>query len=201
MSSDEPVATNPTHARILETAWEHLRRHGEIASMRDVASACGLSRQAVYLYAGSRAGLLVQMVRHHDETSGIAVRFREATSSSPAGAALEATIRVWFGYVPDILPAARALMAAAFDDADARRALENRMDGMRSLFRVVVVKLAEEGVLDPSWKIERAAEALWCLTHFRAYDDLVVGRGWPPDRFVDMEVQLCRRLLLRPDGE
>lgn len=199
MSSGGPVATNPTHARILEAAWEHLRERGEIVSMREVADSCGLSRQAVYLYVGSRAGLLVQMVRHHDETSGTGERFRRALAFAPAVVALEATIRVWFDYVPDILPAARALMAAAFDDPDARRALEDRMDGMRSLLRTVVARLAEEGRLDPSWKIDRAAEALWSLTHFHTYDDLVVGRRWPRKRFVDMKVEQAQDLLLTSD--
>jgi AcrR family transcriptional regulator len=192
------VATNPTHARLLEAAWAHLRRHGEIVSMRDVARACDLSRQAVYLYAGSRAGLLVQMVRHHDEASGIAERFQQAVCLSPATAALEATIRTWFAYVPDILPAARALMAAASRDADARRALEDRMQAVRSVLRVVVARLADEGRLDASWEIDRAAEALWSLAHFRAYDDLVVGRGWAPECFVEMQVKQARSLLLAP---
>lgn len=164
--------------------------------MREVALASGVSRQAVYLYVGSRAGLLVQMVRHHDDTSGIGERFQEALRQSPATAALETTLRIWFDYVPEILPGARALMAAAFDDADARRALEDRMDAVRSVFRVVITRLAEEGKLKPSWKVERAAEALWSLAHFRAYDDLVVERGWPSRRFADMQVRLAKHLLL-----
>jgi AcrR family transcriptional regulator len=198
VSSEGPVATNPTHARILQTAWEHLRNHGEIVSMSEIARACGLSRQAVYLYVGSRAGLLVQMVRHHDDRSGLAGRFERATGLSPATAALEATLRVWFDYVPEILPAARALMAAAYHDADARQAMENRMEAMRFMLRGIVVRLLDEGRLDPSWKIDRAAEALWSLTHFRTYHDLVIGRGWSPGRFIDMKVREAENLLLAP---
>ena len=41
---------------------------------QDVARAAGVSRQAVYLHFGSRAGLLVAMARHHDRTSGFAER-------------------------------------------------------------------------------------------------------------------------------
>jgi AcrR family transcriptional regulator len=196
VSSDAPTATNPTHAHILEVAWEQLRNQGKIVSMRDVAHACGISRQAVYLYVGSRAGLLIQMVRHYDEASGVTERFQQALCHRPAVAALEATLRSWFDYVPEILPAARALMAAAYDDADARRALDDRMDAVRSMFRLVITRLESEGQLAPSWKIDRAVEALWSLTHFRAYDDLVVGRGWPPRRFADLQIRQARSLLL-----
>jgi hypothetical protein len=64
------------------------------------------------------------------------------------------------------------------------------------MFRVVIARLESEGRLATSWKIDSAVEALWSLTHFRAYDDLVVGRGWSPSRFADMHIRQARSLLL-----
>jgi hypothetical protein len=89
-------------------------------------------------------------------------------------------------------------MAAASREVDARRALEDRMEAVRSVFRVVVARLADEGRLDTSWEIDPAAEALCSLAHFRTYDDLVVGRRWAPACFVEMQVRQAGALLLAP---
>ena len=52
------------------------------------------------------------MARRHDVRSGFAGRAAEAGSLPPV-AALERLLRLWFAYIPEILPVARALEAAA----------------------------------------------------------------------------------------
>ncbi|HEX6195254.1 MAG TPA: TetR/AcrR family transcriptional regulator [Jiangellaceae bacterium] len=185
-----------TRAQILDVAWKLMTEHGVGVPMRDVADRVGISRQALYLHYPSRADLLTAMTRQHDVQSGIAQRFIAAAAAPSAVEALEAVIRTWFDYVPDILPVARALQAAAATDPAAAEAWWDRMTAATRPIRRVVERLHAEGVLDPSWETEAAVQFLWSLTHVRAWDDLVVHYGWSPEAFVERQTEAAKRILL-----
>src|SRR4029453_15797383 len=94
-------------------AWGLVRERGVGAvTVADIAAATGVSRQLLYVYFENRAGLLVAMARRHDVRSGFAGQAAKAAALPPVEA-LERLLRLWFGYVPEILPVARALEAAA----------------------------------------------------------------------------------------
>ncbi len=173
-----------------------MTEHGVGVPMRDVADRVGISRQALYLHYPSRADLLTAMTRQHDVQSGIVQRFIAAAAAPSAVEALEAVIRTWFDYVPDILPVARALQAAAATDPAAAEAWWDRMTAATRPIRRVVERLHAEGVLDPSWETEAAVQFLWSLTHVRAWDDLVVHYGWSPEAFVERQTEAAKRILL-----
>lgn len=164
--------------------------------MKDVAAEVGISRQALYLHFPSRSDLLRALTIHHDLASGIGERCARAQEAPTAEEALDALIRVWFRYVEEILPVARALHAAAATDADAETAWWEAMDRGLSNTRLLVQRLDAEGVLDPLWDLEEAAQMLWSLTHVRVWDDLVEHHGWDPGQFLDRQVEVARRVLL-----
>lgn len=190
---------NDTATRILDSAWALVAERGVDFAMKDVAAAAGVSRQTVYSHVGSRAGLFVAMARHHDAGAGIAGRFQAALAAPVGRRALSDTIRAWFGYVPTILPVARALWSAAATDEDAATAWWDRMEHVRIAIRGVIERLAEEGILDRRWTVAEATDILWSLTHPRVWDDLIGHRGWEPERFVDRQVEIAELILLVAD--
>src|SRR5262245_5389980 len=114
--------------------------------MAGIADAAGLSRQMVYVHFHSRAGLLTAMARDHDRRSGLAARVAAARELPPLEA-LERLIRDWLAYLPEILPVARALEAAAITGEAGGDAWRNRMDDLHAQLRAAVARIE----LAPGW--------------------------------------------------
>ena len=68
--------------------------------MKEIAEAAGVTRQLVYFHYGNRAGLLLAMARHRDETSGFRRRALATRDLAP-DAALEALLGAWLDYLPE----------------------------------------------------------------------------------------------------
>jgi AcrR family transcriptional regulator len=178
-----------TRSRILEAAWGLVGQRRTIGiTVSEIAAAAGVSRQLVYFHFENRAGLLAAMARHHDAQSGIAERVA-ACEALPPAEGIEALLRAWFRYVPEILPVARALEAAEITGEEGGAAWRDRMDSLRAVFRAAVERLAEEGGLGESWTVESAADWIWARGHLETWQHLVVERGWVPDDFVDRTVR------------
>jgi AcrR family transcriptional regulator len=183
------VRADVTRARILETAWELVRARGAAAvTMQDVAAASGVTRQLVYVHFGDRAGLLVAMARHHDERSGFRERVAATRRLTPAEG-LEAVLREWWRYIPDILPVAAALQAAAETNEDAAEAWRDRMDDLRAAFRIALARLRRDGLLAAGWSVEAAADWVWARSHLTGWQQLVGERGWRPERYVERSIR------------
>lgn len=184
-----------TRSKILDVTLHHLLG-GRGISLQEIAAAAGVTRQTVHFHFSSRAGLLVATARRVDARSRIAEQFAAALAAPTAGEALEATVRVWFDYVPRILPVARALQAAAVSDEAAAAAWWDRMDAFRLAIRPVIQRLQAEGELDTCWSVDDATDILWSVIHPLGWDSIVGHRGWSPERFTDRQVEVANRLLL-----
>jgi AcrR family transcriptional regulator len=177
-----------TRERILETAWPLVRERGVSAvTVADIAAAAGVSRQLVYVHFASRAGLLVALARHHDERSGFRGRAL-ATRELPPVAALEALLRAWCEYVPDILPVAQALEAAAIAGEEGATAWRDRMGELHDALAVAMRRLDEEGALAPGWTAATAADWAWARIQPGSWRALVSERGWAPADYVGRTV-------------
>jgi AcrR family transcriptional regulator len=183
------VTSFDTRHRILDAAWELVRERGTTAvRVADVADAAGVSRQLVYVYFDSRAGLLLAMARHHDARSGFAARV-QTSRQLPPRAALESLLRAWCSYVPEILPVARALEAAAGAGALGADAWEDRMSDLRTAFRMAVDRLADAGGLGRGWSAAAASDWIWALSHVANWQHLVVECGWNPTDYTERVVR------------
>ena len=177
-----------TRARILDTAWKLVGERGvEAVTVADVAAAAGVSRQLVYVHFENRAGLLVAMARRHDVRSGFAGRVAEAAGLAPV-AALERLLREWFAYLPEILPVARALEAAAVNGDEGGAAWRDRMDDLREVLAAAVDRVATDGRLTRGWTPATATDWVWARAQPSAFAHLVADRGWSPRDYADRAV-------------
>lgn len=159
--------------------------------MAGIAAAAGVSRQLVYFHFENRAGLLAAMARHHDVASGFAGRVAVCGELPPAEG-LEGLVRVWLGYVPEILPVARALEAAEITGEEGGAAWRDRMRSLHEVFRAAVDRLERNGELAEGWTVDTAADWVWAQSHLEGFQHLVVERGWSPE---DYEEQTVRSIL------
>jgi AcrR family transcriptional regulator len=174
-----PGTRGDTRARILDTAWELVRERGVGAvTVADIAAATGVSRQLLYVHFENRAGLLVAMARRHDARSGFAGRAAEAGSLPPVEA-LERLLRLWFAYLPEILPVARALEAAAVNGDEGGVAWRDRMGDLRDMFAAAVARVEVDGRLAAGWTVPAATDWVWARAQPATFQHLVGDRAWP----------------------
>ena len=177
-----------SRARILDTAWTLIRRRGpDQVTVADIAEAAGVSRQLVYVHFANRAGLLVAVARHHDASSGFVERVA-ATRKLPPVDGLEALLRLWCAYIPEILPFARALEAAATTGDEGGTAWHDRMDDLWEAFRVAVDRVHRDGRLAGRWTVRTATDWVWARSHLATWQHLVGERGWRPDDYTEHAV-------------
>jgi AcrR family transcriptional regulator len=159
--SSEP----PTKLRILDAALACAAANR--LTMAAVAAQAGLSRQAVYLHFPNRAALLAELARHLDLPRDPAV-----AAAPSARAALTALMARLAGDYPQARPVARLL-----DDQASWQ--ESRL----AACRLIAARFREEGALSRHLSLEAASDLLWSLTSLAVWEDLVMGRAWPPDRY------------------
>jgi AcrR family transcriptional regulator len=192
------AVTRDTRARILETAWRLVRERGiDAVTVADIAAATGVSRQLLYVHFEHRAGLLVAMARRHDARSGFAGRAAEAGSLPPVEA-LERLLRLWFAYLPEILPVARALEAAAVNGDEGGVAWRDRMGDLHALFAAAVERVHRDGRLAEGWTVAAAADWVWARAQPSTFQHLVGDRGWPAGDYVERAVRSVLSEVVTP---
>jgi AcrR family transcriptional regulator len=192
------VTGRDTRARILDTAWSLVRERGTGAvTVADIAAATGVSRQLLYVYFENRAGLLVAMARRHDVRSGFAGRAAEAGSLPPV-AALERLLRLWFAYLPEILPVARALEAAAINGDEGGIAWRDRMGDLRELFAAAVARVEGDGRLAEGWTVPAATDWVWARAQPSTFQHLVGDRAWAPGDYSERAVRSVLSEVVSP---
>lgn len=197
------ATAQPTRERVIELALELVRQRGDAElSLVDLAAAAGLSRQMLYVLFGSRAGLLMAMVDHLDVRSGAGDRLASLRTELPPMQAFEPYLRAWFDYLPEVLPVARALSAAAArGDPDAAAAWGSRLNKLRGGFMLMTRAFQAAGVLRAGWTPETAADWILALTHVDLWQHLVVEAGWQPAVHIDRILGALRDTLLdAPSG-
>ena len=192
------MTSRDTRARILDTAWGLVRERGVGAvTVAEIAAATGVSRQLLYVYFENRAGLMVAMARRHDVRSGFAGRAAEAGSLPPVEA-LERLLRLWFAYLPEILPVARALEAAAINGDEGGVAWRDRMGDLRELFAAAMARIDGDGRLAEGWTVPAATDWVWARAQPSTFAQLVVDRAWPPAEYTDRAVRSILSEVVSP---
>lgn len=186
-----------TRIQILNAARALLEGpRGASVGLEEVAKAAGVSRQSVYLYFGSRAGLLLDLVQHIDDTEGLEELAASVWQASTGAEALDALATLVAVYSPRIYGAARAVLAARSTDEAVAAAWDDRTALRRENSRLLVKRLSEEGSLADRWDVDSAADALSSLTSIHLWESLVVECEWTDTQYeVHLKDLLARTLL------
>src|SRR6266511_5123679 len=174
----------PARIAILDAARRLFEKKDFIAvTLEEVAREAGVSRQAVYVNFGSRAGLLVALAGHVDEIGRLQAKMAKVLDSPTAVSALEALVDFRATYTPSIYRLATHVDAARRFDADAEASWQDRMKHRHANSRAIAHRLAVEGVLAAGWTEAAAADLIWSMTSIRTYEELVIDRGWSLNRY------------------
>jgi AcrR family transcriptional regulator len=170
--------------RILDTALALITGRGEAnVTMAEIASAAGVSRQAVYLHFVDRADLMLALVRHADEKRGLEKEIRRVREAPNAVEALREMVALQARMNPSIWAAARAVDAVRRIDEAAERGWQDRLQFRLEGARQLIQWLKKEGHLRRGLDPAVAADLLWTITSLRTWEDLVLERGWSARRY------------------
>lgn len=108
--------SSETQSKILSAALQLLvASGGKNVRMSDIAKAAGVSRQAIYLNFESRTDLMVATVQYGDRINDAASQVQPWRSAEGVEK-LDAWIKFWGNYLPQIFGVAKALMIAKETD-------------------------------------------------------------------------------------
>ncbi len=177
----------PTRERILCAARSIIVADGEeAASMKAIARAAGISRQAVYLHFADRAKLLQALVDYVDEIAGFA-NWRQAVLREREGhLRLRRLAEMRHARSGALKSLVRAVEGARHRDSAALQAWRDHFrSNVTWIAEHIVGRLAEEGRMHESWSRKDAASLLVVMLSFRAWDDLTHDAGWNAAHYIE----------------
>jgi AcrR family transcriptional regulator len=194
MSSGDPE----TRERILYATWQLMeKRRGQGVRLEDIAQAAEVSRQAIYLHFGSRAGLLIATTHYLDERLNLTERTRYRTEEQNGIKSLEAFVEFWANYIPDIYGLAKALLTVRDSDKAAAAAWEDRMTAVRRGCNRVIQLLANDGTLSPDWPIDIATDFMWASLAITNWENLTMECGWSNEMYIERTKTILKSTLVK----
>ena len=185
-----------TRTRLLDAAWTEIAEQGAGLTLGAVATRAGVSRQALYLHFGDRAGLLVALVQHMDESLDLGPSLAAVQAASDGPSLIEALMRLNASFWRHVLPVARVLESSQDTDDALGAAWRERMTFRQATFRGMIETLDERGDLAVAWTVDDAAGVLYAVAHFDTWRELVVRLAWSDDRYVDVMSRTLSTALL-----
>jgi len=191
-------AAEETRRRILDAVYERLREAPtQPVSVDQVARAARVARSTVYLIFGSRAGLFDAVAADLLRRGGFE-RVLTAVAHPDAREHLRGGIRASVDVFAVYRDVHRVLFSTAMLDPEAtggamQRSEDRRAGGMAYLAQ----RLAEQNLLRPDVTVDDAANILWLITSFDAFDLLYTGRGLPVDEVARLLVVTAERAVCR----
>jgi AcrR family transcriptional regulator len=191
MSSAQPAYGDPdTRRRILLATWEVIEEIGADIRISDVAERAGVSRQAIYLHFGDRAGLLLALVAFMPETLGFQKLLAHVFAAESGVEMLRRTVELHSTYSAKIDSVARVLEAAQFQDAALGAAWRDRMKRSRAAHRAIIERIAAEGRLAEGWTVDDAADLFYTVTMQGPWRELTGELGWSSEQYSERMTRL-----------
>lgn len=192
--------TEQRRQSIIEAARALLVEQGATAlTLETVARRCGTTRQTVHNLIGSRADLLLVLTRDSQQRSGFDRLLAALALPDPVDAtrgALREGVRIYAREAPVI----RGIYAAGALHDELRPAF-TRIEELRlHAQQASAVRLAAEGALAVGWDEHAAAEALFVITSFGAFDLLHSGLGLNEDATSTILLRMLDAMLDRKAG-
>ena len=186
-----------TRRRVLDALYDQLRATpAQPVSVDRIARTADVARSTVYVIFGSRAGLFDAFAADLLESGGFQ-RVLDAVADPDPRVTLRDGIPGGVHTFAAHRDVYRALISTAALDPDAaggamERSEQRRAKGMMRLAR----RLAKQGHLREGLTAKKAADQLWILTSFEAFDLLYSGRGLSANEVARVLVQMAERSVL-----
>ncbi len=186
-----------TRRRVLDAVYDQLREApAQPVSVDRIARTAGVARSTVYVIFGSRAALFDAFAADLLERGGFR-RVLDAVADPDPRVTLRAGITAGVHTFAAHRDVFRALVSMAELDPDAvggamQRSEQRRAKGMMRLAR----RLARQGLLRADLTAKQAADRLWILTSFDAFDLLYTGRDRSANAVALVLVDMAERSVL-----
>ena len=189
-------AAEETRQRILDAVRDRVRAApSEPLSVEKVAQDAGVARSTIYLIFGSRAGLFEALGQNLLERAGFH-RIVDAIQAPDPREALRGSLRASVEVYADERDVARALSSMAKLNPDAVGGAfdvvnHGRAEGLLHLAK----RLKEHGDLRSGLTVKEAADVLWVITIFDAFDQLYSERGLSRAEVAERLVGMAERAV------
>src|SRR5919108_641682 len=156
--------------------------------MFDTCQVGGQTRRVATTQTDTRSRILDTawaLIRRHGTNQ---VRVADIRKLPPVEG-LEALLRLWFAYIPEILPFASALEAAAASGEEGGAAWHDRMGDLWEAFRIAVDRVHRDGRLADGWTVRTATDWISARSHLTTWQYLVGERDWHPADYTERAVR------------
>ena len=186
-----------TRERILRAAWDEIVERGASMTLGHVADRAGVSRQAVYLHFGDRAGLLLALVRFMPEALGFHRLLTHVLEAPDGVEMLRRAVELHSTYSAQVDPVAEVLEATQYRDEALGAAWRDRMEASRKVHRAIIERIADEGRLADGWTVEDAGDLFYTVTMQGPWRELTRESGWTPARYVQNVTKMLLASFVR----
>jgi AcrR family transcriptional regulator len=193
-------AVDETRQRVVAAARERLSESGyHGTSVDDVARRADVARATVYHQFGSKVGLLEAVIEDFERRAGLAELARlieEAPAHRLLGRVVAAGCRYWA--TDPVL--CRKIINLGAADPEVSALLERHDAGRERLLARMLDRLADAGELRPGCSRAEAADVLWLVTSFDAFDLLTRGGRRTPAVAARRLIGLAERQIAPADA-
>jgi AcrR family transcriptional regulator len=190
------MSSEQTKTRILETTWKVLETRSDKNRMSDIATAVGISRQALYLHYPTRAELLIATTKHIDKVKKVNQRLELSRAAGSGIERLHFFIKAWGGYIPEIHGMSVALRNMRENDKAAAEAWDERMQAVRHGCQAAVRAIEKDGKLKSDLSEQVATDILWTLLTVENWERLVLDCTWSQSEYEIKMIELAEIALL-----
>ena len=190
------MSSEQTKTRILETTWKVLETRSDKNRMSDIATAVGISRQALYLHYPTRAELLIATTKHIDKVKKVNQRLELSRAAGSGIERLHFFIKAWGGYIPEIHGILVALRNMCENDKAAAEAWDERMQAVRHGCQAAVRAIEKDGKLKSDLSEQVATDILWTLLTVENWERLVLDCTWSQSEYEIKMIELAEIALL-----
>ena len=191
------MSSEQTKMRILEATWKVLETRIDENRMSDIATAVGISRQALYLHYPTRAELLIATTKHIDKVKKVNQRLELSRAAGSGIERLHFFIKAWGGYIPEIHGMSVALRNMRENDKAAAEAWDERMQAVRHGCQAAVRAIEKDGKLKSDLSEQVATDILWTLLTVENWEKLVLDCAWSQSAYEDKMIELAEIALLK----
>ena len=191
------MSSEQTKTRILETTWKVLETRIDKNRMSDIATAVGISRQALYLHYPTRAELLIATTKHIDKVKKVNQRLELSRAAGSGIERLHFFIKAWGGYIPEIHGISVALRNMRENDKAAAEAWDERMQAVRHGCQAAVRAIEKDGKLKSDLSEQVATDILWTLLTVENWEKLVLDCAWSQSEYEVKMIELAEAVLLK----